>query len=404
MHPRGRIRLRILHRVLAAWVILGGVASAAPPLRLDPGFGDHGVAGGRAAVTRGLAEAGTVDGHGRAVVAVRGAVIRFRADGSVDRSFGRSGRVTLPVGSPADRGVRAVTTAGNGSVVVATERSAGGTALWRLRPDGSLDSAFGSGGTTTVPMSVADMALRSGVLHLAGSTVGDPTSVTPVPALARLGGATGAPLGPVRALAPPPGTTGSAFVPRIAVQADGRTVALVRGPTASGGSRFAVRRVDGDGVPDASFGSDGVVPLPGGFGDLDALALTRGGRIVVAGQRGGHGTGRAAIVRLLPSGARDRAFGRGGTAVSAAQNLAEHIVALPDGSLVTTGARTALRFSARGAPLGRAVDLAPHRSANFVAGAGGFHGRVIVIGTRFVSPPRGTEVRLRTLVTRLVRG
>ena len=64
-------------------------------------------------------------------------VVRLKADGSLDKGFGKGGRVTTVAAGAA----QAVAVQGDGKIV------AGGAGLFaRYNPDGSLDSSFGSGG------------------------------------------------------------------------------------------------------------------------------------------------------------------------------------------------------------------------------------------------------------------
>jgi uncharacterized delta-60 repeat protein len=210
---------------------------------LDTTFG----AGGIATVDFGATEFGEAiarQADGRILVAGQssagGAVIaRLRATGVLDTDFGGDGRVTLPGGGS----LSAVLVQPDRNIVVAGNAS--GSAMMtvtRLKPDGSLDAAFGSAGTTTV----------------AFGSLANP-----------LGGA--------------------------ARQPDGKIV--VAGYTQDG-EDVAVARLNTDGSLDATFGIGGKATVDFGVATFgNAVALARNGRIVVAGQKtGGDDFG---VARLL---------------------------------------------------------------------------------------------------------
>ena len=104
---------------------------------------------------RGQAEAAVVQPDGKIVVAGDdfGAltdlgVARYNDDGSLDRSFGTGGRVVTKVGESSAY-VEGVVVQADGKIVVggrAAVGPSGGTALVRYRADGALDPTFGHGG------------------------------------------------------------------------------------------------------------------------------------------------------------------------------------------------------------------------------------------------------------------
>jgi uncharacterized delta-60 repeat protein len=210
---------------------------------LDTTFG----AGGIATVDFGGTEFGEAiarQADGRVLVAGRssagGAVVaRLRATGALDPDFGSGGRVMLPGGGS----LSAVLVQPDRNIVVAGNAS--GSAMMtvtRLKPDGSLDATFGSGGTTTVAFgSLANL----------------------------LGGAARRP--------------------------DGKIV--IAGYTQDG-EDIAVARLNADGSLDATFGAAGKATVDFGVATFgNAVALAPNGRIVVAGQKTGGDD--FAVARLL---------------------------------------------------------------------------------------------------------
>jgi uncharacterized delta-60 repeat protein len=155
-------------------------------------------------------------------------VVRLRANGALDPDFDGDGRVTLPGGGSAN----AVLVQPDRKIVVAGTTSTSQMAITRLNPDGSLDTAFGANGTTTVDFGSMDDFANAAVL-----------------------------------------------------QPDGKIVVC---GYSQGDEDIAVVRLDPDGSLDASFGSAGKATA--GFGVAtfgNAVALQANGRIVVAGQRSG---------------------------------------------------------------------------------------------------------------------
>jgi uncharacterized delta-60 repeat protein len=200
---------------------------------LDPTF----ATGGIAAVDFGgddFGEAMARQADGRILVAGRsttaGAVVaRLRATGVLDPDFGGDGRVTLPGGGS----VSAVLVQPDRKIVVAGNASGSAAmTVTRLKPDGSPDATFGSGGTATVDFgSLADL----------------------------LGGAV--------------------------QQPDGKIV--IAGYTQAS-EDVAVARLNANGSPDATFGVGGKATVDFGVATFGfAVARAPNGRIVVAGQKTG---------------------------------------------------------------------------------------------------------------------
>jgi uncharacterized delta-60 repeat protein len=209
------------------------------------GFGGHG---------NGVA----LQANGKLVVAgssselARFALARYRADGTLDTTFGGNGKVTTRMGH-GETAATGVAIQVNGSVVVAgytdTPHEFGDTfgpgkfALARYRVDGTLDTGFGGDGRVTT----------------------------------RFGGRNAAANG-------------------VATQGNGKIVAA---GAAGGGRRFALARYNADGTRDTTFGGDGRVVTEFTAGEDLALGVAvRAGKIVAAGHMAGSG-GRFAVSRYI---------------------------------------------------------------------------------------------------------
>jgi uncharacterized delta-60 repeat protein len=106
-------------------------------------------------------------------------LVRYTSDGSLDRRFGRQGRVRTDLGGDVGEGVRGVVVQADGRIVAAGDTSGPGGAdvgLTRYRPDSRLDRSFGVNGVVITPVSpstdeVGALALQAdGRLVVAGTT------------------------------------------------------------------------------------------------------------------------------------------------------------------------------------------------------------------------------------------
>ena len=168
---------------------------------------------------------------------------RYHTNGRRDRSFGGDGIIARRLQLGECCVTSSVAVAQNGAVYVGGRRYAGRAALVRLRRDGTIDRAFGDGGTAS----------------FAATAVG-----------------------------------------ALAVDLSGRVLAAGR-PDMRPESDFTVVRFT-EGRLDPHFGDRGVVTTDfGGLDDPWALALQPDGKVVVAGYTGAAPfTGDFAVARLLP--------------------------------------------------------------------------------------------------------
>lgn len=212
--------------------------------------------------------------------------------GSLDSAFGASGIVLANLGA-GDDVAHAVRIQPDGKIVTAgTDFSLGAFRVARFNADGSLDAAFGAGGSVAT--------LINGNASLAYA---------------------------------------------MALQADGRIV--VAGSTSiAPASAFAVVRYNPDGSLDSGFGSGGAVvtPLLNVPASLKAVAVQADGKIVAAGTYGGVGNGDIGVVRYASDGSLDPTFDGDGIALIAASpggdDTAEGIALQPDGKIVIAGSVT----------------------------------------------------------------
>jgi uncharacterized delta-60 repeat protein len=245
------------------------LARYTPRGKLDPSFGRGGKVLTRLGSEGDEASAVAIQPDGKIVAAGRSedyfALARYTANGRLDPSFGRGGRVRTGFGSPGE--ANGVAIQEDGKLVAAGRAGFYDFALARYTAEGSLDAAFGSGG-----MVVTNLGVREGSKSHE------------------------------RAYA-------------VVIEADGKIVVAgssdARGEVGRSGDikDFALVRYNPDGSLDRSFGSGGKVLTPFvGNAEAQAVAIQRDGSIVAAG----GGAGYFALARYTARGTLDPTFGTGG--------------------------------------------------------------------------------------------
>jgi len=358
-------------RVLAVLALLLALPTAAHAAAGDPDrdFGRRGTVTLKATDADAVGNAVKVVSGNRVLAGGAAAgqlvLVKLRASGSLDSTFGTRGQVVPALPGTSLDGVRGIQIVRDGRVVASgTLRLADGSTRFvtlRLLPSGEVDPSFGAGlgyvlsGPSDVELGAMAMD-RNGVVYLGGSSGGAPFlmrllgdgTVDPAfanPALGLTGKVTGlllradgtvtytvasgaASFTVVRLLptgAPDPAWGGTGVIthplgpgagPGIgaaAVRQGPSNTTLVAGTdlTATGSPRGSVIRLTPTGTVDTRFGSNGVARITRSDRELRITSMVRdgAGRIVLAG------TGRAPdslLVRLRANGARDKAFGNGG--------------------------------------------------------------------------------------------
>jgi uncharacterized delta-60 repeat protein len=276
-------------------------------------------------------------------------LVRFQRDGSPDTAFGTGGKVITQVGTQGNDGAFAVAVQTDGKIVVAGASDQGGAthldfAVLRYKADGSLDSGFGQGGKV-----VADFA---GDTDRAWAVALQPDGKIVVGGEANTGtGATGVDFALLRlntdgsldtsfgnggkVLTPIAASTGSDAVHSLALQTvQGELRILAVG----GEGDFRAARYHADGTLDTGFGTQGRI---GGLfnsviGAARAVELLPNGGAVLAGQINHH----FAAVQLTAAGTLDTSFAQTGRIekpLAANWNEATALVRQSDGKLILGG-------------------------------------------------------------------
>jgi uncharacterized delta-60 repeat protein len=282
----------------------------------------------------------------------RFAVARYNTDGTLDSSFNGTGTVlTSVVSNNRDQGYGMVIQADGKIVVVGRSQSLGGfskssVGVVRYNANGSLDKSFHKDGKLTVDQESRpttswghDVALQSdGKIVIATQ----PFGLVRLNANGSLDGTFGGGDGKVR-------TTVSgdslAVAKDVIIQPDGKIVATGYGTAGN----LVVVRYNANGTLDGSFGSGGIAEIDKSFLGYDtkpqAVRLQNDGSIVVVGL--GPFESTSFVARLTPGGALDTTFnGTGHRRFKYESEVygggAYGVAIQPDGQIVVAGGANAL--------------------------------------------------------------
>lgn len=212
------------------------------------------------------------------------AIARYNTDGSLDNSFGSSGKITLALRNDRDY-IRALAIQPDGKII-AGGSSFGLTgddfALARFNADGSLDRSFGDDGM---------------MIHVIGKDKDD-------------------------------------VIHKIIIQPDNKI--LVAGTSKTGPNiKFVLSRYNSDGSVDINFGLNGITVRNGGGENIADAALLNDGKILLAGTDGTD----FMTSRYLNDGNLDESFGKEGNAYMRfnVPAVATTIAVQPDNKIVLGG-------------------------------------------------------------------
>ena len=240
------------------------------------------------------------------------ALIRYNADGTLDRTFGAGGKVETDIGG--DDHLAAVELQPDGKILgvgVSSHPPYSTFAVARYDPNGSLDVTFGTGGMVTTEFGsnarATDVVLQpDGKIIVVGRSQ-DATTESVALARYESNGALDQTFGSGGKVTTSLGHSSGGEA--VVLQPDGRLV--VGGYVRGSGNDFVLLRYDPTGGLDTTFGSDGRTTTDfGGWSDSIAdLALQADGKIVATGNTDGE---QFALARYDADGSLDRSFGNGG--------------------------------------------------------------------------------------------
>lgn len=249
-------------------------------------------------------------------------VLRCRADGSLDTSFGDSGKLTTSVGS-SHSAAKNVTVQSDGKIVVAgdvfIDKNNNDFAVVRYNPNGTLDTSFNETGKTTADFGSRDIG-RGVAMHnddrivVAGYTANESKEKCALVCF-KTNGTLDTSFNGTGKVTTDFGGDGNAEGQNVTVQTDGKIVVVGYATTAQI-QQFALARFNADGTLDRSFGVTGrvITAVAINGSNATAVSLQKDGKIVVAGyavSKSGRGYDFA-CVRYNTDGNLDQSFGDGG--------------------------------------------------------------------------------------------
>ena len=246
------------------------------------------------------------------------AVVRYNTDGTVDTTFGTDGKVLAAVADE-DNDARAIAIQTDGKIVVAGYGYKSGWndfIVLRLHSDGSLDNSFASGGKLKLAFGGSydtgyGLALQpDGKMIVVGSTYDDVDHF----AVARINsdGSLDSSFGSDGKVVTRFGSVGSTAT-SVVIQPNGKII--VGGNTSDGIEDFAMARFNADGSLDSTFGSGGKVTTDW-HNRMDigkAVTLQRDGKVLLAGfARDASNKFNMALARFNQNGSLDTTYGVAG--------------------------------------------------------------------------------------------
>ncbi|MBI2595273.1 hypothetical protein HYW46_00885 [Candidatus Daviesbacteria bacterium] len=273
------------------------------------------------------------------------AVARYNPDGSLDTTFDNDGKVMTSFGSTSE--ILALKIQEDGKIVATGDVSSTTTTsdfgLVRYNSDGSLDSTFGMSGKVTTDFGGSEspqglVILNDGKIMVAGNKdenfmlvrynsngTLDTTFGTNGYVVTDFGGVDGA--------------------TSLLLQSDGKLVAGGYNGTDFASTRFAAARYNSDGSLDTSFGTGGKVTTDFGATSIAfSSVLQNDGKIILAGDVRLANLDFA-LVRYNTDGSLDTGFGNGGKVITDFNNTDEELFAIgiqTDGKILGTGMNNGL--------------------------------------------------------------
>jgi uncharacterized delta-60 repeat protein len=279
-------------------------------------------------------------------------LVRYEADGSLDTSFGSSGKVVMDVASDSNDEAYAVAVQSDGKILLAGTTDAAGSndfVLVRYNSNGTVDTSFGTSGKVITDIGASSndychaMTIQAdGKILLAGTT--DSAGSNDF-ALVRFNtdGSLDTSFGASGKVITDIGASSYDSAAGIALQSDGKI--LLAGETNSVGSYdFAVIRYNSNGTVDTGFGASGKVVTDIGSSSFDeafGIDLQSDGKIIVAGSSDTSGSNDFALVRYNANGTLDTSFGASGKAVTdisaGSDDIAKAVALQSDGKIIAAG-------------------------------------------------------------------
>ena len=275
------------------------------------------------------------------------ALVRYLPNGFLDNTFGINGRVTRSIGNGDDLGF-AMALQPDGKILVGGHSVLQGTVqmtIVRFNTNGIIDSGFGQGGQVILNFGTSTAIVHSLIVQpdlkilvggYAGNTSSKDFALIRLFSNGTLDTAFGSGGGTLTSI-----SIGDDLAYGMALHPDGRIVLC--GKTQSGtGDDMAIIQYTSTGGLDESFGNNGVIIYNGGFGNdvAWAAAIQADSRTVITGSISATSTVQHALLRITADGTLDPTFGANGVALYTdplGSSYAHAVVVHSAGYILTAG-------------------------------------------------------------------
>jgi uncharacterized delta-60 repeat protein len=274
-------------------------------------------------------------------------IARFNSNGTLDTSFGSSGKVIQPIGSWNDYG-NPLAIQPDGKILLGGfcfNRSNWDFCIARFNSNGTLDTSFGSNGKVIQDIGLPEdygfsLAIQSDGKILLGGYCKNGSNFYFCIARFNSNGTLDTSFGSSGKVIQPIGSSyDNAY--SLAIQPDGK---ILLGGYCKNGSNFyfCIARFNSNGTLDTSFGSSGkVIQSIGIYGDFgSSLAIQPDGKILLGGNCRDVSNDDFCIARFNSNGTLDTSFGTGGKVIQpigSYNELGYSLVIQPDGKILLGG-------------------------------------------------------------------
>jgi uncharacterized delta-60 repeat protein/LPXTG-motif cell wall-anchored protein len=283
-------------------------------------------------------------GHSEMSGSVDFAAVRFTTNGTLDNTFGNTGKATADIGNSSGDNVVSATLQADGKILIVGSSYVNNEwdfAIARFTTNGTLDNSFATGGKTTTDLGIHDWGNSVAVQTDGKIVVAGYSGTANRNELAIVRYNTDGTLDNTF------GTGGKVTIANessegysVMLQADGKILVSGRAYSDSTSS-FMVVRYNTNGSLDTTFGTGGKVTTDFGNNRSEAMAMTSqaDGKIIVAGTAIMGSTYAYAVVRYNTNGSLDTTFGTGGkvTTVFDAISNAVSVALQADGRIIVAG-------------------------------------------------------------------
>lgn len=282
-------------------------------------------------------------GTARVGTLLRYALARYKPNGTLDSTFGSNGKVTTFIDTATQEGnPTGVIIQPDGKILVVGD--AVDFTLIRYTSVGAIDSSFGANGLVKTHFSGSTASSGSFALRPDGKIVvaGIVDSFSSTKLAVIRYNTTGSidPSFGVNGISTIPLYFGQSFT-SLVLQPDNKIVIGATELDSSGTNDFIVARFNEDGAIDNSFGSGGLALVDFlGQDFLYSLSIQPDNKLIAAGITDVDSTNKMALARLLPNGAIDNTFGTAGKVLASASAKSDYAFSAhvqPDGKIVVTG-------------------------------------------------------------------